>query len=66
MRAVRVLLLALQCAVLARGQTANCTADTDLQPLYKVFAQNGAAFNTFLDLIPVRRQLCLRWLPQSP
>ena len=47
------LLALLQCSALARAQ--NCTADTDLQILYKTFAQNLGAFNVFLDLIPVRR-----------
>ena len=47
------LLALLQCSALARAQ--NCTTDTDLQILYKTFAQNLGAFNVFLDLIPVRR-----------
>ena len=52
-----VLLALLRCSALARAQTPNCAAETELTLLYKVFAQNENAFNTFLDLLPVRVSL---------
>ena len=58
MEAIPVVLLALlQCSALALAQTPDCAAQTELNLLYKVFAQNENAFNTFLDLIPVRAEL---------
>ena len=48
-----VLLAMLQCSGLACGQDPNCTGGTELQTIYKTFAQNLAAFNVFLELLPV-------------
>lgn len=54
MRALRVLLVALlHCSGLACSQALNCTAEKDLQIIYKTFAQNVAAFHVFLELLPV-------------
>ena len=58
MGATPVFLLALlQCSALAWAQTPKCAAETELNLLYKAFAQNENAFNTFLDLLPVRPEL---------
>lgn len=54
-----VLLALLRCLALAWAQTPNCAAETELSLLYKVFAQNENAFNTFLDLLPVRAELAV-------
>ena len=35
------------------GQVQNCTGDSEAQTIYKTFAQNLAAFNVFLELLPV-------------
>ena len=54
MRGLKILLLAvLQCSGLACGQEQNCTGGSDLQIVYKTFAQNQAAFNVLLELLPV-------------
>ena len=54
MRGSRFFLLAvLQCSGLAYGQKQDCTGGNDLQTIYKTFAQNLAAFNVFLELLPV-------------
>ena len=55
MKGFSLLLIAmLQCSGLACGQAQNCTDANDLQNIYKTFAQNLAAFNVFLELLPVR------------
>ena len=54
MRPACVVIAALLCTTLARGQSQNSTAETQVQILYKAFAQNLDAFNVFLDLLPVR------------
>ena len=60
MAAIPIVLLALlHCSALAWAQTPNCAAETELNLLYKVFAQNENAFNTFLDLLPVRAELAV-------
>ena len=60
MGAIPIVLLALlQCSALTWAQTPNCAAETELTLLYKVFAQNENAFNTFLDLLPVRAELAV-------
>ena len=60
MGAILILYLALlQCSALAWAQTPSCAAKTELTLLYKVFAQNENAFNTFLDLLPVRAELAV-------
>lgn len=41
-------------AILWRSGSALSTAEADLQLLYKAFARNGAAYDTFIDLLPVR------------
>ena len=69
MRASRFLLLAvLQCSGLAYGQEQNCTGESELQNIYKTLAQNLAAFDVFLELLPVRHATCSnhltqRWFP---
>ncbi|CAK0786607.1 hypothetical protein CVIRNUC_009821 [Coccomyxa viridis] len=65
-----VLLALLRCSALARAQTPNCAAETELTLLYKVFAQNENAFNTFLDLLPAPtearvKSLYLSWLDNN-
>ena len=54
MRPACVVIAAMLCTTLARGQSQNSTAETQVQILYKAFAQNLDAFNVFLDLLPVR------------
>ena len=54
MRPACVVVAALLCTMLARGQSQNSTSETQAQILYKAFAQNLEAFNVFLDLLPVR------------
>ena len=55
MKGISLLLLAmLQCSGLACGQAQNCTGAGELQSIYTTFAQNLAAFNVFLELLPVR------------
>ncbi len=54
MRGISLLLLAmLQCLGLVCGQAQNCTGASELQTIYKTFSQNLAAFNVFLELLPV-------------
>ncbi len=60
MGAISIVLLALlRCSALAWTQTPNCASETELNLLYKVFAQNENAFNTFLNLLPVRAELVM-------
>ena len=54
----------LQCSGLVCGQEQNCTDASDLQTIYKTFAQNLAAFNVFVELLPVHFAhlfQCARW-----
>ena len=54
MKGTSFFLLALvQCSGLACGQELNCTSGIELQTIYKSFSQNLAAFNVFLELLPV-------------
>ena len=48
-----ILLAILQCSGLACCQHQNAPSGSDLQTIYKTFAQNLAAFNVFLELLPV-------------
>ena len=41
-------------ALTRQSGSARSVAETDLQLLSKAFARNGDAFDTFLDLLPVR------------
>ena len=50
---------------LCRSETALSSAEADLQLLYKAFARNGDAYDTFVELLPVRIILLIHCASQS-